>query len=77
MEKTFQIAAVIFIGIAAYFLWRSNADGVFVSAALGAVCFFLSIRFQVAERMKERENSKAKTSENREEEEFKHDEQDI
>lgn len=55
LEKTFQIAAVILIGIAAFFLWKGSNDGLFVAAVLGAVCFFLSIRFQVRERLSERE----------------------
>ena len=54
LEKIFQILAVILIGVAAYFLWRGNSDGLFVSAVIGAVCFFLSVRFQVKERMDER-----------------------
>ena len=54
LEKIFQILAVILIGVAAYFLWRGNNDGLFVSAVIGAVCFFLSVRFQVKERMDER-----------------------
>ena len=55
MERIFQIVAVILIGVAAYFLWRENTDGVFVSAVLGAVAFFLSVRFQVKERLKQKE----------------------
>lgn len=55
MERIFQIVAVILIGVAAYFLWRGNTEGVFVSAVLGAVAFFLSIRFQVKERLKKKE----------------------
>jgi hypothetical protein len=55
MERFFQILAVILIGIAAYFLWQSNGEVAFVSAVLGAVSFFLSIRFQVKGRLKERE----------------------
>jgi hypothetical protein len=55
MERTFQILAVILIGIAAYFLWMGNNDGMFVAAVGGAVCFFLSVRFQVKERLKVRE----------------------
>ncbi len=55
MERLFQILAVILIGVAAYFLWHGNNDGMFVSAVFGAVCFFLSIRFQVKERLKLRE----------------------
>ena len=47
MERFFQIAAVILGGVAAYFLWRGNSDGAFISAVLGAVCFFLSVRVQV------------------------------
>jgi hypothetical protein len=61
MERVFQILAVILIGIAAFFLWKGNNDGLFVSAVLGAVCFFLSVRFQVNERLKQR---KARESEN-------------
>lgn len=50
VERVFQISAVILAGIAAYFLWTGYKDGGFVSAVLGAVAFFLSIRFQVKER---------------------------
>ncbi|MDQ3710674.1 MAG: hypothetical protein M3388_00405 [Acidobacteriota bacterium] len=55
MERFFQVLAVILIGVAAFFLWRGNTDGVFISAVLGAVSFFLSVRFQVKERLKKRE----------------------
>ncbi|MEQ1644400.1 MAG: hypothetical protein ABL959_13215 [Pyrinomonadaceae bacterium] len=47
--------AVILAGIAAYFLWIGNNDWFFLSAVAGSVCFFLSIRFQVKERLKVRE----------------------
>ncbi len=59
LERIFQIAAVILIGVAAFFLWRSNNDGVFVSAVAGAVCFFLSVRFQVKERLEQRKSESA------------------
>ena len=54
MERIFQILAAILAGVAAFFMWKGNADGAFVSAVLGAVCFFLSIRFQVKERNRQR-----------------------
>jgi hypothetical protein len=57
MERFFQIAAVILIGVAAYFLWKGNTDGVFIAAVLGAVSFFLSVRFQVKGRLKQRETA--------------------
>lgn len=60
MERIFQISAVILAGIAAYFLWNDNGDDAFVAAVLGAVSFFLSIRFQVKGRMKIREEEEAK-----------------
>lgn len=50
MERVFQITAVILAGIAAYFLWAGNKDGAFISAVLGCVSFFLSVRSQVKER---------------------------
>ena len=55
MERIFQILAVILAGVAAYFLWIGNTDWLFLSAVGGAVCFFLSIRFQVKARLKARE----------------------
>ena len=60
MERLFQILAVILAGVAAFFLWRGNWDAMFVSAVFGAVCFFLSIRFQVGERLKIREAERRK-----------------
>ena len=60
MERFFQILAVVLIGVAAYFLWRGKWDGTFVSAVFGAVCFFLSVRFQINERLKIREAERQK-----------------
>ena len=51
MIRIFQIAAVMFLAIAAYFLWAENKDGVFVALVLSACSFFLSIRFQAKERL--------------------------
>lgn len=56
---TFKILSALLIGVAAFFLWRGNADGAFVSAVVGSVCFFISYRFQVKERMRQRENETA------------------
>lgn len=55
MERVFQISAVILAGVAAVFLWQGNGDGAFMAAVFGAVSFFLSVRFQVKERIKQRE----------------------
>ncbi len=60
MERVFQILAVILIGVAAYFLWKGNNDAMFIAAVGGAVSFFLSVRFQVKERLKIREAEKQK-----------------
>lgn len=51
----FQILAVIFAAAAGVLFWLGNTDGLFVAAVLGAVCFFLSIRFQVKGRMANRD----------------------
>ncbi len=55
LEKIFKIVAVILLGVAAFFLWRNNFDGVFISAVLGIVSFVLSYRFQLKERLDGRE----------------------
>ncbi len=54
MELTFKILAAVLIGVAAFFLWQKNYDAVFIAAVLGAVCFFLSVRFEVGARVKQR-----------------------
>ena len=51
-----QILAAILAGIAAYFLWTENKDGVFVALVLAACSFFLSIRFQAKARLASNEN---------------------
>jgi multisubunit Na+/H+ antiporter MnhB subunit len=55
MELAFRILAVILAAVAAYFLWHNNGDGAFISAVFGAVSFFLSVRFQVKKRNRQRE----------------------
>ena len=56
LERIFQTAAVILIGVAAFFLWKGNNDGLFIAAVIGAVSFFLSIRFQVKGRLEQKED---------------------
>lgn len=55
MQHLFQILAVIFAATAGVLFWLGYTDGLFVAAVLGAVCFFLSIRFQVKGRMANRD----------------------
>lgn len=55
MVRIFQIVAAILAGIAAYFLWMENKDGVFVAIVLAACSIFMSIRFQAKERLDKRE----------------------
>jgi pilus assembly protein TadC len=55
VERIFQILAVVLAGIAAFFLWQGNGETAFIVVVLGAVSFFLSIRFQVKERIKRRD----------------------
>lgn len=50
MERIFQAVALILAAAAGYFLWAGNNDGAFVSAVLGCVSFFLSVRQQVKQR---------------------------
>lgn len=58
MELVFKVLAVILAGIAAYFLWNGNSENAFVSAVFGAISFFLSVRFQVKNRLNERESER-------------------
>lgn len=55
MVLAFQLLALVLAALAAYFFWADNTDRMFAAAVLGAVSFFLSIRFQVKGRLKQRE----------------------
>ena len=55
IDTVFQILAAALAAAAVYFLWAGNNDGAFVSAVLGCVSFFLSIRFQAKARNTARE----------------------
>lgn len=61
MERLFQILAVILAGIAAYLYWVGSNDWFFLSAVAGSASFFLSIRFQVKDRLKIREAERLAT----------------
>jgi hypothetical protein len=58
LEKIFQIVAAVLLGVAAFYLWQENFDGVFVSAVLGAVSFLFSYRFKIKEHLDERESER-------------------
>jgi len=51
MEASLKIAALLFAGIAVYFWWAGNQDGIFVALVLAACCYFLSMRFQIKARL--------------------------
>ena len=55
MVLAFQLLALALAALAAYFFWSDNTNRMFAAAVLGAVSFFLSIRFQVKGRLRQRE----------------------
>ncbi len=59
-KEFFKFWRQFWLGVALFFLWKGNNDAMFVSTVVGAVCFFLSIRFQVKERMEQREREKTR-----------------
>lgn len=63
MDRLFQIIAVGLIGLAAYFLWTAKTDAAFASAVLGCVSFFLSVRFQMKERNRLRDEDRKRERE--------------
>ena len=64
IDTVFQILAVALGGAAAYFLWAGEKDAGFVSAVLGCVAFFLSVRFQVKARNAVRDAEREAASSN-------------
>ncbi len=55
MELVFKIVAVILVGIAAFFYWQGNTDGMFVSLVLAVCAGFLNYRFQAKSDLKDEE----------------------
>ena len=65
MERVWLITASLLLIAAAVFLWRNNLSAAFVSAALGAVAWFLSYRSKLRAQVaaSEREPGEQETSE--------------
>ena len=47
IERLWMIASGILLVLAAFFVWRNNLSGAFVTAALGACAWFLSYRVEL------------------------------
>lgn len=50
-ERAFQILAGLLAITAGYFYWTGNIEAMYVTAVLGCVAFFLSVRVQVRRRV--------------------------
>jgi hypothetical protein len=70
MERIWIIIAGLLVIVAAGFLWRNNLSTAFVTAAMGAVAWFLSYRSQLRARMSadERDSDEQQISEESDEE---------
>ena len=70
MERIWLIAASLLMIAAAGFLWRNNLSAAFVSAALGAVAWFLSYRIKLRAHVapSERDSGEEEASEESDEE---------
>ena len=56
MHRIFQVLAVVLVGVAAFSLYRGDTDLAFETGVLAACSFFLSYRFQIKDRIAERES---------------------
>jgi len=70
MERIWLIGASLLMIAAAVFLWRNNLSAAFVSAALGAVAWFLSYRSKLRAQVaaSERDSGEPEASEESDEE---------
>lgn len=69
-ERIWIIVAGLFVIVAAVFLWRNNLSAGFVSAALGAIAWFLSYRSKLRAQVaaSERDSGEPEASEESDEE---------
>ncbi len=49
-ERLWIMLSGIFLALAAFFVWRNNFSGAFVTAALGACAWFLSYRSEMSKK---------------------------
>ena len=70
MERIWLIGSSLLLIAAAVFLWRNNLSAAFVSAALGAVAWFLSYRSKLRAQVaaSERDSGEQEASEESDEE---------
>ncbi len=70
MERVWLIGSSLLLIAAAVFLWRNNLSAAFVSAALGAVAWFLSYRSKLRAQVaaSERDSGEPEASEESDEE---------
>ena len=70
MERFWLIGSSLLLIAAAVFLWRNNLSAAFVSAALGAVAWFLSYRSKLRAQVaaSERDSGEPEASEESDEE---------
>lgn len=64
IERIFQAAALVLMLGAAYFLWLHDYERVFVLAVVGSLSFLIGLRFQVKQRLVDRENGALTTADN-------------
>lgn len=55
LERIFHVAAAVLVLAAGYSLWEGDHERVFVFAVLGSLSFFIGFRFQVKQRLAERD----------------------
>jgi F0F1-type ATP synthase assembly protein I len=69
IERIWIIVSSLLLIAAAVFLWRNNLSAAFVTAALGAVAWFLSYRTQLRARLAatEHDSSEERTTEDADE----------
>lgn len=66
IERIWILLAAVLVIVAAAFLWRNNISAAFVTAALGAVSWFLSYRAQIQAKLSADEAAVAENETNEE-----------
>ena len=64
IELLLKIAAVALVGAAAYFYWAGNWDWTFACCVLAACSFFLSLKYQIKDKMTAAEPNSAEDDDN-------------
>lgn len=59
MDRIFQVLSAVLVGVAIFFWYRENSDGTFAAVVCAIASFFIAMRIQMKERIRQADAEEA------------------